>query len=379
MKHVAYIIPTLDRIGGAEQQVILIATGMAKRGWRVSIIALSGTGGDRRQQLTLANIAFYGLEMRKGLLDPRGWFRLHLWMNRNCPDIVHAHLPHASLLARWLRLAAPMRVLVDTIHSPATGGVLRKLGYRMSAALPNVVTAVSRAAADPSLSSGMVKNKKLAIIPNGIEVDRWKRDEDVRAAMRARLRLRNEFLWLSVGRLDPVKNHSTLVRAVALLPPEARLVIIGDGQLNERLRALSHQLGLGDRVQFPGFQTEVLPWMCAADGFVLSSRWEGLPLALLEAAACRLPAVVTDIPGVREVLRDLRGDQTAPVGDEKALAASMQALMRLPETDRRDLGLRNHTSVCGRFNMDEVLNQWENLYNFQLERHPQRSRFGTCA
>ena len=150
-------------------------------------------------------------------------------------------------------------------------------------------------------------------------------------------------------------------------------MIIGDGQLNERLRALSHQLGLGDRVQFPGFQTEVLPWMCAADGFVLSSRWEGLPLALLEAAACRLPAVVTDIPGVREVLRDLRGDQTAPVGDEKALAASMQALMRLPETDRRDLGLRNHTSVCGRFNMDEVLNQWENLYNFQLERHPQRS------
>lgn len=100
---------------------------------------------------------------------------------------------------------------------------------------------------------------------------------------------------------------------------------------------------------------------------------------MLEAAACCLPAVVTDIAGAREVLPDLRSDQTAPVGDEKALAAAMQTLMCLPETERRDLGLRNHASVCGRFNMDEALNQWENFYNLQLERNPQRSRFGMSA
>jgi glycosyltransferase involved in cell wall biosynthesis len=379
VKHVAYIIPTLDRIGGAEQQVILIATGLAGRAWRVSVITLAGTGGNAARKLEASGIAFHSLEMRKGLVDPRGWILLHRWIKQTQPDIVHAHLPHASLLARWLRLAIPMRVLIDTIHSPATGGAFRNFGYRMSAALPDVVTAVSRAAADPWLSSEMVKNKKLAIISNGIEVDCWKRVDDIRNAMRAQLRLTNEFLWLSVGRLDPVKDHSTLVRALALLPSEARLMIIGDGQLKERLRALGHQLGLGDRVQFPGFQTEVLPWMCAADGFVLSSRWEGLPIALLEASACRLPVVVTDIPGAREALPDLRGNQTAPVGDEKALAAAMQALMCLPETERREIGLRNHTSVCGRFNMDKVLNQWENLYNLQLESHPQRSRFGTSA
>jgi glycosyltransferase involved in cell wall biosynthesis len=379
VKHVAYIIPTLDRIGGAEQQVILIATGLAGRAWRVSVITLAGTGGNAARKLEASGIAFHSLEMRKGLVDPRGWILLHRWIKQTQPDIVHAHLPHASVLARWLRLAIPMRVLIDTIHSPATGGAFRNFGYRMSAALPDVVTAVSRAAADPWLSSEMVKNKKLAIISNGIEVDCWKRVDDIRNAMRAQLRLTNEFLWLSVGRLDPVKDHSTLVRALALLPSEARLMIIGDGQLKERLRALGHQLGLGDRVQFPGFQTEVLPWMCAADGFVLSSRWEGLPIALLEASACRLPVIVTDIPGAREALPDLRGNQTAPVGDEKALAAAMQALMCLPETERREIGLRNHTSVCGRFNMDKVLNQWENLYNLQLESHPQRSRFGTSA
>ena len=379
MKHIAYVIPTLDRIGGAEQQVILLATGFAERGWRVSIITLSGGRRHLVRKLESAEIAFHSLEMRKGLADPRGWVRLHCWIRQNQPDIVHAHLPHASLLARWSRLAAPMRVLIDTIHSPATGGVLRKLGYRMSASLPDVVTAVSRTAAGPWLSSGIAKEKRLAIIPNGVEIERWRRDDDIRNAMRERLRLRNEFLWLSVGRLDPVKDHSTLLWALALLPSDAELVIAGDGQLRDPLRALAHELGLADRVHLPGFQTDVLPWMCAADGFVLSSRWEGLPIALLEAAACCLPVVVTDIPGAREVLPDLRGNQAAPVGDEKALAAAMQALMCLPATERHDLGQRNHKSVCGRFNLDEVLNQWENLYNLQLERNPQRSRFGTSA
>ena len=87
------------------------------------------------------------------------------------------------------------------------------------------------------------------------------------------------------------------------LPSNARLVIAGEGPLKSQLNALVKTLALGDRVLFPGFQIDVLRWMRAADGFVLSSRWEGLPIALLEACACELPAVITDIPGAREVLR----------------------------------------------------------------------------
>jgi glycosyltransferase involved in cell wall biosynthesis len=379
VKHIAYVIPTLDRIGGAEQQVILLATGMAKMGWRISIIALSGAGGDVTRRFESAGITFYSLQMRKGLVDPRGWVRFHRWIRQNQPDIVHAHLPHASLLARWSRLAAPEPILIDTIHSPATGGVLRNIGYSMSAALPDVVTAVSRAAADPWLSSGMLKEAWLTIIPNGVEIDRWKRDDNIRNAMRDRLRLRDDFLWLSVGRLDPAKDHSTLLRALALLPSNTRLVILGDGQLKNQLHALVQDLGLTDRVNLPGFQAEVLPWMCAADGFVLSSRWEGLPIALLEAAACRLPAVVTDIPGVREVLPDLHDDLLAPPGDGKALAASMQAMMCLPETERHDIGLRINMLIRERFSMDAVLSHWENLYNLLLERNLQSLRFGMSA
>src|SRR5579862_758396 len=103
MTHVAYLLPKIDRIGGAERQVILLATGLKKRGWKVSVICLSGIGGDAREQLNSAGVDFLSLEMRKGLVDPRGWIRLRRWMREGRPDVVHAHLPHAALMARWSR------------------------------------------------------------------------------------------------------------------------------------------------------------------------------------------------------------------------------------------------------------------------------------
>ncbi|MGA8739823.1 MAG: glycosyltransferase [Terracidiphilus sp.] len=379
MKHLAYLIPTLDRIGGAEQQLILLASGLAKRGWRVSVLTLSGTGGAAKERLQSADIHFSSLHMRKGLADPRGWMQLNRWIMLNRPDVVHAHLPHASLLARWSRIAAPVRVLVDTIHSPATGGLARRFGYRITAALPDAVTAVSRAASEAWLTSEMVHEEKLFIVPNGVDLDHWKSNRKARDAMRQELRLSDKFLWLAVGRLDAVKDHATLLRAFSKLPSSARLVIAGEGPLKSQLNALVKTLALGDRVFFPGFQIDVLRWMRAADGFVLSSRWEGLPIALLEACACELPAVITDIPGAREVLTDEQCPPVDAIGDADSLAACMNALMCLRETDRSELGRRMRQSVVERFSLGAVLNRWEELYGMLLERNSQPSRFGRAG
>ncbi len=358
--------------------MILLTNGLAKRGWRVSVITLSGTGDDAKEQLESTGIDFLSLHMRKGLADPRGWIQLHRWIKLNRPDVVHAHLPHASLLARWSRIATPVRVLVDTIHSPATGRVARKVGYRVSAVLPDAVTAVSCAASETWLTSGMVNEEKLAIVPNGVDLDHWKSDRNARDAMRRELRLSEEFLWLAVGRLDPVKDHATLLRAFSKLSSNARLVIAGEGPLKSRLNSLVKTLALGDRVSFPGFQIDVLRWMRAADGFVLSSRWEGLPMALLEACACELPVVITDIPGARELLSDAHSIPVAAAGDPDSLAAGMNAVMCLPEMARRELGRRMRQSVVEKFSLDAVLNRWEELFCALLERNPQPSRFGSA-
>ena len=378
MNSIAYIVPTIDRIGGAERQVLMLATEFQKKHWDVSVITLSGDGGAAAMQLQSAGVAFHSLHMKKGLADPRGWLKLHRWVTVKRPDIIHAHLPHASILARMSRLAAPVRVVVDTIHSPATGGTARKLAYQASARLVDAVTAVSHAAAEPWLRSRIVSKERLSVIPNGVDTSYWKADAEMRAVARRKLGVSEEFLWIAVGRLDPVKNHATLLRAFASISPPSRLLIAGCGPLEERLRTLARKLGIQGRLTLTGFEPEVRQWMQAADGFVLCSFWEGLPLALLEAGACELPAIITDIAGAREALpASLR--TIVPTASPDALAQAMRNLMCLPEAARRNLGKRMRASVEAWFGVDSVIDRWEDFYFSLLNAEPYPSRIGTTA
>ncbi|MGD0787792.1 MAG: glycosyltransferase [Terracidiphilus sp.] len=376
MSHIALLIPGLDRIAGAERQVILLAKGLRRRGWRVSVVALSGSGGDSAAELTAAGAGFLTLRMRKGLADPRGWIRFHRWLRSESPDVVHAHLPHAVWLARWSRLAAPVRVVVDTLHSCATGGAGRRLGYRWSGWLGDRVTAVSHTAAAAHLAARMTSAGKLAVLPNGVDVEVWRPDALVRQSVRRELGLVDECLWLAAGRLEPVKDYPTLLAAMARLPEPARLLIAGAGPLHDELLRLCAQLGLERRVRFLGFEPNLRRWMRAADGFVLSSHWEGLPMGLLEAAACALPAVATDGPGTPEVLVDGQSGWLTPAGDPAALAEAMAWLMRTPPEERRAMGERARQLAIERFSLEAILDRWEALYRDLLRRNPRPARWG---
>ncbi len=362
MSHVALVVPGLDRVGGAERQVMLLAKGLAGRGWRVTVVALSGTGENAARELAAAGAGFLSLGMRKGLADPRGWLDLHRWLKRERPEVVHAHLPHAAWMARWSRLGAPLRAVVDTLHSSSTGGMGRRLGYRWSDWLVDRVTGVSRAVAETHLSVGMVSGEKLTVVPNGVDAEVWRPDAATRKIVRQELGLDGEFLWFAAGRLEPVKEYPALLQAMAGLPETARLVIAGTGPLEGDLRRLSGELGLEGRVRFLGFEPEVRRWMQAADGFVLSSRWEGLPMALLEAAACGLPAVATDVPGTREAVMDGETGLLAAPGNGLALEGAMSGMMRMSAEERGKMGERARQRVVREFSLEVVLDRWEALY-----------------
>jgi glycosyltransferase involved in cell wall biosynthesis len=156
MSLAALMIPTIDRIGGAERQVLALATGLRRRGWNVTAVALAGTGGAAAAALERDGIGYLSLEMRKGLADPRGWLCLRAWLREHKPDIVHAHLPHAAWMARVSCVLAGTPVVVDTIHSASTGGWARTFCYRLTRSLPDCVIAVSHAAAESHLGAGMV-------------------------------------------------------------------------------------------------------------------------------------------------------------------------------------------------------------------------------
>ena len=377
MSHIALIVPGLDRIGGAERQVTLLAKGLLRRGWRVSVVVLSGSGEESALDLIAAGAGFLTLKMRKGLADLRGWLRFHRWLKENPPDLIHAHLPHAVWVARWSRLAAPVRVVLDTLHSTSTGSLGRRLGYRGSDWLSDRVTAVSKAAADAYRLAAMVDARKLIVVPNSVDVETWKPDASVRTAVRRQLGFEDEFLWIAVGRLEPVKNYPTLLRAFAHLPESALLIIAGSGPLRGELLLFSTRLGLEKRVRFLGFQADVLRWLQAADAFVLCSLWEGLPVSLLEAAACALPSVATNIPGTRDVLVEGQTGYLAPVGDAEILAAKMRALMQTPLQERTAMGLRARQLVVERFSLEAILDRWEAEYHNLLARNPQPNRWAS--
>jgi len=376
VRHIAFVIPGLASLGGAERQVLLLAHGLRRRGWRVSVVCLSGGGGASAVELNEAGIERIGLQMRHGLKDPMGWFRFHRWLKQAAPDVVHAHLPHAVWLARWSRMAAPVRALVDTIHTTATGSMGRRLGYRLSNWLSDGSTAVSQAVAESWQREGLVAAEQVTVLPNGVVVPCCLPTSEERYSARQELGLGDGFYWLAAGRLEAVKDYPTLLRAFSGLPASANLAIAGVGSQLESLRRLADELGLRNSVKWLGFVPDLSQWMVAADGFVLSSQWEGLPVALLEAEAMGLPVVATDGPGISNAMEGSSAQWLAPIGDADGLLQRMSSLMALDAQERQIVADRAYQFVRAHFSLESVLDRWEQLFNDMLRqnKHPHRWR-----
>ncbi len=138
-------------------------------------------------------------------------------------------------------------------------------------------------------------------------------------------------LLVSVGRLARMKDQATMLRAFSRLPPDFRLVVFGEGRQRDRLLALAGKLVVADRFDLPGHTDNPFSHLARADAFVLSSRFEGSPNALIEALAVGTPAVSTDCPsGPREILGDGRYGALAPVSDDRALAEAIEATLGHP-------------------------------------------------
>jgi glycosyltransferase involved in cell wall biosynthesis len=350
MIRIAMVIPTIDAIGGAERQVLLLAAELKRCGHEVTLIALSGNGNMQREGLASAGVEFVALAMRKAWIDPRGWWRYFLWARKHRPEIVHAHLPHGSWFARWVRLLCPVRAVVDTIHTSKAGGTGQRLGYRLSDWLSDQVTCVSEAVAATARS--LTPRGNVAIVPNGVVLPEMAKREESRD---------EDFRWVAIGRLERVKDYPTLLRAVALLAG-ATLTIAGSGREEAALRELAVQLRIESRVVFAGFQTEVDGLLRRADGFVLSSLWEGLPVSVLEAQAMRLPVVATDGKGTREAMIAGTTGLLVPVGDAEALAKAMLTIMEMPLTERMAMGAAGRTLVEAKFSLPVVVERWQQLY-----------------
>ena len=143
---------------------------------------------------------------------------------------------------------------------------------------------------------------------------------------------------------------------------DAVLLIAGQGSLREKAQSLAEELGIAPKVFFLGVRTDIPDLMNAADAYVMSSAWEGMPMVLLEAGAVGLPVVATDVGGNREVVVDGKSGLLVPSKDPEALARAMVRLMELSPEERRSMGKYGRRHIEENYSLERVVEQWEALY-----------------
>ena len=178
------------------------------------------------------------------------------------------------------------------------------------------------------------------------------------------------FTLLYVGRLAAMKNHPLLLKAfrVALTSmPDLRLWMVGDGSERQSLEALATELGIAAQVTFWGQQLDVAPFFSAADAFIMSSKSEGLPMSLLQAFSLGVPAIVTDVGGMAEVVRLAKAGYTVPVTDPAEMAT---AILRLADSDaEREQFARNaEATFNSRFTLHTMVDAYMDLYRDTARR-----------
>lgn len=358
---IVFILNTLG-IGGAERLVVSLAERMQARGHAVHIVTLLGACAE--QWPTSVEVTHLDVG-RSPLSVTRAFLRAHALLGRLKPDVVHSHNFHGNLFARGLKLRSPRLRVLSTLHNEYEGGRARMLALRITDPLSAGTVAVSEAVAERALELGIVPRRKCQVITNGIDVEQLRPDGERRAEMRAAQWAGEDFIWLTAGRIAAAKDYPTLLRAFAqvhAVAPNTRLWVAGDGEEGyaRTLHMTALQYGVGSAVEWLGMRRDMAALLDAADGFVLSSAWEGMPLALAEAMAMEKPIVATGVGGVGELTDNCA--LVVPPRNPNALARAMLSVLNTPEEARAFLGRAARQRIVEKFNIDVKAGEWERAY-----------------
>lgn len=382
---VLHVVPHLDRIGGYERQALTLAGQQRRRGWAEPILLTHGEG-----QLPHFEQGLHGEvhRLRKGLLrhHPGRWWRRH----GHRVQVVHAHALHklsgqVLAMAHQARLPTLVKVATeDDVHmftqprgwehllddgDPGTNGVRWRL------MLQTAWKRLRRAGLFVALTDGIAQQLddhglRSVRLPNGVDTGRFRPPSAVeRHAARSALQLPSDARCIAyLGRLAARKRVADLIAAFERLvlrgDVSTQLVLAGDGDAAPGLRQRALASPASRRIRFTGMLDDVRSVLHAADISVNPSEREGMPNAVLEAWACGVASVLSDIPAHRQMSQ--QPGQTAcllyPLGDETALAARLAGLLASPAR-RAALGSSARALIVERHAIDQLDRTYQGIYD----------------
>lgn len=372
-------------IGGPSIQAIALTTRLADRGHETTLIhgRLDRGEGDMTYLAPPGAPLTYVTTLCRPISlidDVRAYVTLLRAIRAFQPHVVHTHMAKAGLVGRLAAITANIgrgrrrARIVHTYHGHVLDGYFSPLKTslfinleRWLASGTDAIIAISPAIR-AELSGGyrIGSDRQYQVVPLGFDLSAFEAiDDDARVAARRTLDIpATAHVVTTVGRLTAIKQHGLFLDAfkrVAAADDRALALIVGDGDLRTDIEANARALGIADRVRMLGWRRDLDVINAATDVFLLTSRNEGTPVALIEAMASAVPGVSTDVGGVKDVIHDSSVGRLASFGDAGALAAAVLDLLG-DDDARTAAGAAARAHVLARYSVGRLVNDIDALY-----------------
>lgn len=362
---IAQLVHTLN-VGGAE----VLAGNLARRLWgRYEFVFFCldepGFGAKRLQEegFTVETIG------RRNGLDWRCPLRLSARLRHHHVDLIQAHQYTPFFYAMMARLRYRRPPVVFTEHGrhfPDFPRPKRKVANRLLMERRDRVIAVGPSVKVALMEYEGIPDRRIDVILNGIDTDRFTPSTETRADVRAELGIESDdYLVMMVARLDPIKDHFTAIRActqAAKTVSNLKLLLVGDGPEREAIEKYITQEGLSHLVQLLGTRSDVPRLLSAADTLLLTSVSEGIPLTIIEAMATGLPVVSTKVGSIAEVIANGSTGFLAEARDHSALAERLIQLGRSAAL-RIAMGDQGRARAVAEFSESQMAERYASLFD----------------
>lgn len=367
--------------GGAEAMMRSLVRGMDRGRWRVVVVAMQAEAWPEETRELRDTVDALHVLQETALLSASALKKLRNVMRAECPDVVQTWMHHADFTGGLVAKMAGVKQLVWGIHcreitraageSKIKAWLFARLMPLMSFWLPSRIVSCSQAALEDHVKLGYAR-EKLTWIPNGIDTQRFRPMKSARVDLRAQLGLMDDvFLIGFAGRFHEMKNLPMLFRAFGLFSAreaKVHLVLCGvrRGDLDAECLAIVEAMADEARISWLPFQSDPEHFYPALDVFTLSSRTEACPMTLLEAMACGVSCVTTDVGDCGRLI----GDTGAVVrgGDAAALAAAWRERLAATAQETENQSKACRARVIEMFSLERAADRYQTLYETLVAR-----------